>query len=94
VTPPRPVDAALTGRALRRLSPALEVAFRSRVERERADEALLARHDADPALAPAILSVRPDPGSPVPGRLERDVGLVSAALEAGRRAAHAVLAVA
>jgi len=79
---------ALTGRALRRLSPALETAFRTRAAREAADEALLARHDADASLSPAILSVRPAPGSAVPGRLERDIGVIRAGLEAGRRAAH------
>jgi predicted patatin/cPLA2 family phospholipase len=91
VTPPGRVSGALTAAALRRLSPALAGAFRTRVEREHADEELLARHDADPALEPAILSVRPAAGSPVPGRLERDVDLVRAGLEAGRAAAHAAL---
>ena len=51
--------APLTGRALRRVSPALETAFRTRGEREGADEELLARHDADPMLEPSILSIRP-----------------------------------
>ena len=73
VTPPSRVSGALTGRALRRLSPALETAFRTRVQREREDEALLAQHDADPALEPSILSIRPAPESPVPSRLERDM---------------------
>ncbi len=91
VTAPGRVDGALTAAALRRLSPALAAAFRTRVARETADEALLARHDADPSLAPSILSIRPAPGSPVPGRLERDVGVVRAGLEAGRVAARAAL---
>lgn len=89
---PRRLSGALTAAALRRVSPVLETAFRTRVERERADEELLARHDADPALEPAILSIRPAPRSAVPGRLERDVGVVRAGLEAGRAAALAALA--
>ena len=91
VTPPGRVSAALTGRALRRISPALETGFRTRVEREHADEEFLARHDADASLQPSILSIRPAPDSPVPGRLERDIALVRAGLEAGRIAAHAAL---
>jgi predicted patatin/cPLA2 family phospholipase len=91
VTTPGRVSGALTGRALRRISPALETAFRARVERERDDEALLARHDADPALQPHILSLRPPAGSPVPSRLERDLDVIRAGLEAGRAAAHAAL---
>jgi predicted patatin/cPLA2 family phospholipase len=51
---------------------------------------LPSRHDADPALEPAVLSIRPAPGSSAPSRLERDVAVISAGLEAGRAAAHAV----
>jgi predicted patatin/cPLA2 family phospholipase len=91
VTPPGRVNAALTASALRRLGPAVATAFLTRVERESEDEELLARHDADPTTTPSILSVRPPPDAPVPGRLERDIGVVRAGLEAGRRAAHAVL---
>ena len=92
VTAPGRVSGTLTARALRRVSPALETAFRTRVERETADEDLLARHDADPSLTPSILSIRPAPDSPVPGRLERDIDVIRAGLEAGRTAAHAALA--
>jgi hypothetical protein len=81
----------LTAAALRRIDPAVAIAFRTRAEREAADEAQLELHDADPVHSPALLSVRPAPGSPVPSRLDRDVDLVSAALEAGRVAMHAVL---
>ena len=91
VTAPGRLSGALTGRALRRVSPALETAFRTRVEREGADEALLVHHDADPAMKPAILSIRPPVDSPVPSRLERDLGVIRAGLEAGRAAAHAAL---
>ena len=91
VTAPGRLSGTLTARALRRISPALETAFRTRVERERADEALLAHHDADPAMEPAILSIRPPADSPVPSRLERDLDVIRAGLEAGRAAAHAAL---
>jgi predicted patatin/cPLA2 family phospholipase len=90
-TPPAGLGGALTARLLRRLDPAVATAFRTRAEREAQDEALLARHDLDPSLEPSILSIRPAPGSPVPGRLDRDVELIAAALEAGRVAARAVL---
>jgi predicted patatin/cPLA2 family phospholipase len=91
VTAPGRLTGTLTGRALRRISPALETAFRTRVEREGADEALLAHHDADPSMQPAILSIRPPADSPVPSRLERDLGVIRAGLQAGRAAAHAAL---
>ena len=91
VTAPGRLSGALTGRALRRVSPALETAFRTRVAREGADEALLVHHDADPAMKPAILSIRPPADTPVPSRLERDLGVIRAGLEAGRAAAHAAL---
>ena len=91
VSAPGRASGALTGRALRRVSPALEAAFRTRAEREGADEAVLARHDADAALEPHILSIRPAPGSPVPGRLERDMVTIRAGLEAGRAAVHDAL---
>jgi hypothetical protein len=35
--------------------------------------------------------VRPAPDSAVPGRLERDIDVIRAGLEAGRAAAHATL---
>jgi predicted patatin/cPLA2 family phospholipase len=83
-TAPGRLSEALTRRALRRVAPALELGFRTRAQREDEDEALLARHDADPALAPAILSIRPAPGSPVPSRLEHDIDVIRGGLEAGR----------
>ena len=90
-TPPSRIGGALTARALRRISPPLETAFLTRVEREGEDEALLARHADDPSLEPHILSIRPAPGSAVPSRLERDLGVIRAGLEAGRVAAHTAL---
>jgi predicted patatin/cPLA2 family phospholipase len=89
--PPTRVAGAVTGRLLRRIDPAVAQAFLTRAEREAEDEALLARHAADPALAPQVLSIRPAPGSPVPARLERDIATIRAGLDAGRAAVHAAL---
>jgi predicted patatin/cPLA2 family phospholipase len=89
VEPSTGIGAKLSARALRRVSPALERAFKTRVEREHADEDFL---DQPPAQ-PAILSIHPAADSPVPSRLERDIEVVSAALEAGRQAAHDALRV-
>ena len=91
VTPPGRLSGVLTGRALRRLSPAVERAFLTRADREHADEEFLDEHRDEPYRAPAILAIHPPPGSPVPDRLERDIDLVKAGLEAGRDAAHAAL---
>jgi predicted acylesterase/phospholipase RssA len=90
-TRPTGVSARLMPRALGRVGPAVAHGFMTRAEREGADEELLAGHDADPGLAPHVLSVRPPPGSPVPQRLERDIDVVRAGLEAGRRALHDAL---
>lgn len=87
----RGLSAAATAAALGRISPALRTAFLTRAEREGADEELLARHDADAALEPSILSIRPGRGSPVPSRLERDIDVIRGGLEAGRAAVHAAL---
>jgi predicted patatin/cPLA2 family phospholipase len=43
------------------------------------------------AAHPAVLSIRPAPGSPAVSRLATDGALLRAALEAGRAAAHATL---
>lgn len=88
---PSGLSGRLTARALRRVHPAVARAFLTRATRELQIEAQLARHAADPTLAPHVLSIRPTPGAPVPSRLDRDVALVAAALEAGRAAAHAAL---
>lgn len=88
---PSGLGARLTARALRRVDPAVARAFLTRAERELVIEDQLARHAADPSLTPHILSIRPGPGSPVPSRLDRDLKLVAAALEAGRVAAHKAL---
>ena len=89
--PPSPRAAAVTARLLRRTSAAVAEAFLTRAQREAQDEALLAAHAADPARRPHILSVRPPAAAPVPGRLERDIGVVRGALEGGRAAVHALL---
>jgi predicted patatin/cPLA2 family phospholipase len=90
-TAPGGAGAALTTRLLRRIGPAVATAFATRAERESADEALLARHAVDPQRQPHILSIRPAPDSPVPGRLDRDITVIRGGLEAGRAAVHAVL---
>jgi predicted patatin/cPLA2 family phospholipase len=90
--PPSVAGGALTARLLGRVDPAVSRAFVTRAERERADEALLAEHAADPARTPHILSLRPPAGSPVPGRLERDIEVVRGGLAAGRSAVLDALA--
>jgi predicted patatin/cPLA2 family phospholipase len=82
-TVPGGLSGALTARLLRRFDPAVAEAFLTRAEREAEDEEFLA--DPPPG-APPILQVRPPPESPVPGRLERDIDVVRAGLEAGREA--------
>jgi predicted patatin/cPLA2 family phospholipase len=89
---PSGLSARVMPRVLRRVSPAVADGFLTRAEREGADEELLARHDGDPGMQPHILSVRPPAGSPTPSRLERDVDVVRAGLEAGRLALHEALA--
>ncbi len=79
-------------RLLRRIDPAVARAFATRAEREAEDERWLAEHDADPSLQPHVLSIRPAPESPVPGRLETDIDVVRGGLESGRQAALAALA--
>jgi predicted patatin/cPLA2 family phospholipase len=91
-TPPSGPAARVMARMLSRIDPAVARGFLTRAEREGADEELLARCDADPQSTPHVLSVRPAPESPVPSRLERDIGVVRAGLEAGRQALHAALA--
>jgi predicted acylesterase/phospholipase RssA len=88
---------------LRRETPALRAAFLARESRRAADDQLLADYEAAPtatfasaaasvpAIHPAVLSIRPAPGSPVVSRLATDGALLRAALEAGRAAAHATL---
>ena len=90
-TRPTGASARVMTRLLARIDPAVARAFLSRAEREGADEELLARHDADPQTTPHVLSIRPAPGSPVPARLERDIEVVRAGLEAGRQALHRAL---
>jgi predicted patatin/cPLA2 family phospholipase len=88
---PGGLGARVTTRLLARIDPHVAAAFHAREPAEREDEALLDRHAADPQLTPHILSIRPAPDSPVPGRLERDSAIVSAGFDAGHRAAHYVL---
>lgn len=84
---PSRMSGAVMSRLLGRIGPEVAAGFMTRAEREGEDEALLAAHDADPAKLPHVLSIRPPADSPVPSRLERDIEVVRAGLEAGRRAA-------
>jgi hypothetical protein len=72
---------------LGRISPGIRDGYLTRGQREGADEAFLARHDRETGLSPSILQIRPSPDSPVPSRLESNIDVVAAGLEAGRRAA-------
>jgi predicted patatin/cPLA2 family phospholipase len=89
--PPGRLSLALTTRMLTRIDPSLARPFRTRAAREAIDEKYLAAYDADPDRRPHILSVRPTPESPVPSRLESDMDVIRAGLEAGRGALHAAL---
>jgi len=91
-TAPSGIGARVMTRMLRRIGPAVAEGFGTRATREAEDEALLARHDGDPGMTPHVLSIRPAPDSPVPARLERDIAVVRAGLEAGREAVHRALA--
>lgn len=67
-------------------------AFLGRADRLIREDDELARAEADPAASPAVLSLRPPPGTPPISRLEQDNERILAGLEAGRRTAHAALA--
>jgi hypothetical protein len=81
----------VTSLLLRRLGEPVRRGYEARAERLAADDALLERHLADPALEAAILALRPPASSPRVSRLETDSGVVDAGLEAGREAALATL---
>lgn len=83
---PSGLGGRFTTRMLGRVSPAVQACYLTRGDREGEDEELLERHHSDPQLAPGILQIRPAPESPVPSRLESDMGVVRAGLEAGREA--------
>jgi predicted patatin/cPLA2 family phospholipase len=101
VRPPSRSARLLARTTLRRETPALRAAFLARESRLAADDQLLADYEAAsavpeatsaPATYPAVLSIRPAPGSPMVSRLATDGALLRAALEAGRAAVHAVIA--
>ncbi|MGW1498333.1 patatin-like phospholipase family protein [Streptomyces mirabilis] len=85
----RAIDAARPSRSapviaktlLRREPAALRRVFLDREARLAEDDAALAHH-------PAIVSIRPAPGTPPVGRLARQGDLLETALEAGRAAVH------
>jgi predicted patatin/cPLA2 family phospholipase len=88
---PMGTGARLTSSLLARIDPQVARAFHARAPAELEDEALLERHMSDDTLEPRILQLRPLPGSPVPGRLERDIVTVRGGFEAGHRAAREAL---
>jgi len=77
----------LIARYLSRYSPGLAATFLDRPDRLRRDDRRLADAERDPDASPAILSLRPPPGTPPISRLEKDQARVLAGLEAGRRVA-------
>ncbi|MFJ6636715.1 patatin-like phospholipase family protein [Streptomyces sp. NPDC091376] len=85
----REIDAARPSRSapviaktfLRREPAALRQVFLDRATRLAEDDAALAHH-------PAVVSIRPAPGTPPVGRLARQSDLLETALEAGRVAVH------
>jgi predicted patatin/cPLA2 family phospholipase len=81
----------LTAAWLGRYSPAIRQAFLGRSLRAAELDEHLARCEADPGSSPAVLVVQPGPDTPPVSRLESDGDVISAALEAGRRAAGPLL---
>jgi predicted patatin/cPLA2 family phospholipase len=81
-----PLPARLFARlALRRETPALRAAFLSRDSRLAASDQFLAGYETG-AEPPAVLSIRPAPGSPEVSRLATDGALLQAGMEAGHAA--------
>jgi len=91
VTTTRPTrsDLVVARNGLRKQTPELQAAFLARTARLAADDARLARYDADPDGPPWVLSIRPGPGSPLVSRLATDGPLLKCAFEAGRAAVYA-----
>lgn len=90
-TDPSGFGGRLTTRMLGRVSPAVRNGYLTRGRREGADEEFLAGDHPGTEGRPAILSVRPAPDSPVPSRLESDLGIVAAGIEAGQQAVEDLL---
>ncbi len=84
-------SASLVARYLARHSRELAAAFLERPARLLRADAELERREGDPQAMPVVLSIRPAPGTPSVGRLERDHTLVLAGLRAGQAAVHARL---
>lgn len=84
----------LIARYLGRYNRGLAEAFRERGDRLVRDDEVLARAEADPDATPAILSLRPPPGTPSIGRLEKDQAKVLVGMRAGEKVAAAALGIA
>lgn len=79
----------LVGRYLRRFGPELAAAWQARPQRAIQEDR---ERPSDAGGGPAVQMVRPPPGSPTIGRLERDSGRVRAGFAAGRDAVSAAVA--
>ena len=84
-------SARIVARYLSRYGPGVAEAFLGRAERLIADDLRLEQLEADPAAAPAVLSIRPPDGTPPIARLERDSAPVAAGIAAGERALREAL---
>ncbi|MBR7837488.1 patatin-like phospholipase family protein [Actinospica durhamensis] len=78
--------------ALRRESVHLRTTYLARAARLAEDDDFLAGREADPASAPAVLSIRPALEDGEIGKLTKDGPALAAALASGRRAARRALA--
>ncbi len=81
----------LTSAWLRRSAPGARTAFLARNERAGVIGARLARHNAEYAMRPAILTIRPAAGAPSVGRLESVAATMREGLAAGRQALQVAL---
>lgn len=85
-------SAQLIARYLARHGEGTAQAFLGRAERLLSDDEQLAGLEADPAAAPAVLSLRPPPGTPSISRLERDSAVVAEGIAAGESVVAEVFA--
>ncbi|WP_067541248.1 patatin-like phospholipase family protein [Nocardia crassostreae] len=83
--PPSGLESRVVARFLTRHAPGTVAAWRSRAEHQH-------REEAEFATDPAVLQIRPPHGAPDIGRVDRDHGVLSQALELGRVATARTLA--
>jgi predicted patatin/cPLA2 family phospholipase len=88
-TRPSRSDLVVAHNGLRKQTPELQGTFLARAARLAADDARLARYDADGSAGPPwVWSIRPGPDSPLVSRLATDGPLLESGFEAGRAAVH------